>query len=222
MPYLVVLAAYLIGSLPFGFITAKLVSGEDIRVLGSGNIGATNVSRVLGAKWGILVLILDALKGLLPVWGLPLTVLNSDDPNFLHLRVACGVATIVGHMFPCYLGFKGGKGVATALGVVLILGPWATLAAFVTFAVVVVCTRYVSLSSISASLAFGGVQLWNIHEEPMAKVWSLAAFSLFIPALIILRHRANIGRLWRGEELRFKTKQEKREESGSSNVDQPS
>jgi glycerol-3-phosphate acyltransferase PlsY len=214
MPYLVVLAAYLIGSLPFGFITAKLISGEDIRILGSGNIGATNVARVLGAKWGILVLFLDALKGLLPVWGLPLTVMSTDDTNFLHLRVACGIATIVGHMFPCYLGFKGGKGVATALGVVLILGPWATLAAFVTFALIVVYTRYVSLSSISASLVFGGVQLWQLRPNPFAaEVWSLAAFSLFIPALIILRHRANIGRLWRGEEPRFKTKQEKAEES---------
>lgn len=209
MPYLVVLAAYLIGSLPFGFITAKLVSGEDIRVLGSGNIGATNVSRVLGAKWGILVLFLDALKGLLPVWGLPLAVMEPDDSSFLHLRVACGIATIVGHMFPCYLGFKGGKGVATALGVVLILGPWATLAAFLTFAITVVITRYVSLSSILASLAFGGVQLWQLIPNPFApEVWSMAAFSLFIPALIILRHRANIGRLWRGEEPRFKSKKE--------------
>lgn len=213
MTYLVVLSAYLIGSLPFGFLTAKLISGEDIRILGSGNIGATNVARVLGVKWGILVLFLDALKGLLPVWGLPLTVMNAGDPNFLHLRVACGIATIVGHMFPCYLGFKGGKGVATALGVVLIMGPWATLAAFVTFALVVVYTRLVSLSSIAASLVFGGVQLWQLRPNPFAAdVWSLAAFSLFIPALIILRHRANIGRLWRGEEPRFKTKREKMEE----------
>jgi glycerol-3-phosphate acyltransferase PlsY len=85
MPYLIVVLAYLIGALPFGFITAKLVSGQDIRTLGSGNIGATNVSRVLGGKWGLIVLILDACKGLLPVWGLPLLVMSPDDPNFLHL-----------------------------------------------------------------------------------------------------------------------------------------
>jgi len=155
MSYLIVLLAYLIGALPFGFITAKLVSGQDIRTLGSGNIGATNVSRVLGGKWGLIVLVLDACKGLLPVWGLPLLVMSTDNPNFLHLKVACGMATIVGHMFPCYLGFKGGKGVATSLGVVLMLGPWATLTAFFVFALTVVYYRYVSLCSILASLAFG-------------------------------------------------------------------
>jgi len=216
MPYLIVLLAYLIGALPFGFITAKLVSGQDIRTLGSRNIGATNVSRVLGGKWGLIVLILDACKGLLPVWGLPLLVMSPDDPNFLHLKVACGLATIIGHMFPCYLAFKGGKGVATSLGVVLMLGPWSTLLAFFVFAGTVVYTRYVSLSSIFASVAFGGLQLWRLRPNPFSsETWSLAAFSLFIPALIILRHRTNIVRLWRGEESRFKTKKEKREDQES-------
>jgi len=214
MPYLMVVAAYLIGALPFGFITAKLVSGQDIRTLGSGNIGATNVSRALGGKWGLVVLLLDAFKGLLPVWGLPRLILSIDDPHFQHLTVACGMATIIGHMFPCYLGFKGGKGVATSLGVVLILGPLATLSAFVVFAGTVVWTRYVSLSSILASLAFGAVRIYRLRPQPFsAENWSLVAFSLLIPALIILRHRANIGRLWRGEEPRFKTKSEKAEQA---------
>ena len=218
MSYLIVLLAYLIGALPFGFITAKLVSGQDIRTLGSGNIGATNVSRVLGGKWGLIVLVLDACKGLLPVWGLPLLVMSTDNPNFLHLKVACGMATIVGHMFPCYLGFKGGKGVATSLGVVLMLGPWATLTAFFVFALTVVYYRYVSLSSILASLAFGGMQLYQLRPNPFsAETWSLAAFSLFIPALIILRHRTNIGSLMRGEEPRFKTKKEKQEGTSGEN-----
>ena len=212
------LLAYLIGSLPFGFITGWIVAKDDIRKHGSGNIGATNVGRVLGAKWGLLVLFLDALKGLLPVWGLPRVVFAPDDPAFLHLQVACGLATIMGHMFPCYLKFSGGKGVATALGVVLILGPWATLAAFGAFVVSIMGTRIVSLSSMLSAVVFGAVRIWNLRPEPFSSEnWSLAAFSLFIPALIILRHRANIGRLLRGEEKKFVSKKEQERASGEEN-----
>lgn len=207
MPALAVLLAYLIGSLPFGFIVAWLISKEDIRTKGSGNIGATNVARVLGAKWGILVLVLDAFKGLLPVWGLPRLFYEAGDPNFLHLQVACGVATIVGHMFPCYLKFKGGKGVATSLGVILILSPWATLAAFGVFVVSILVWRIVSLSSMLAAVTFGAVSLWNLGPNPFApNTWTLAAFSLLIPALILLRHRTNIKRLLKGEEPKFQSK----------------
>ncbi|HSG68819.1 MAG TPA: glycerol-3-phosphate 1-O-acyltransferase PlsY [Planctomycetaceae bacterium] len=207
MPALAVLLAYLIGSLPFGFIVAWLISKEDIRTKGSGNIGATNVARVLGAKWGILVLVLDAFKGLLPVWGLPRLAYETQDPNFLHLQVACGVATIVGHMFPCYLKFQGGKGVATSLGVILILSPWATLAAFGVFVVSILVWRIVSLSSMLAAVTFGAVSLWTLRPNPFAPdTWTLAAFSLLIPALILLRHRTNIKRLLKGEELKFQSK----------------
>jgi acyl phosphate:glycerol-3-phosphate acyltransferase len=202
-----VLIAYLIGSLPFGYLVAWVISREDIRTRGSGNIGATNVARVLGAKWGMLVLLLDAIKGLLPVWGAPRLVCEPSDPRFLHLQVACGIATIIGHMFPCYLRFRGGKGVATSLGVILVLSPWATLVAFGVFAASILIWRIVSLSSMLAAIAFGAVSLWNLRPAPFSSEnWSLAAFSLFIPALILLRHRANLKRLIKGEEPRFQSK----------------
>ena len=212
MHWLAVLAAYLIGSLPFGYLVAMVVSREDIRTKGSGNIGATNVARVLGAKWGILVLLLDAIKGLGPVWGLPRLFLDAGDPLFLHVQVACGLATIIGHMFPCYLKFSGGKGVATSLGVIMILSPWATLAAFATFVASILVSRIVSLSSMLASVAFGGVLLWTLRPNPFSSTtWSLAGFSLLIPTLIILRHRSNISRLLKGEEPKFQSKKKTQE-----------
>jgi acyl phosphate:glycerol-3-phosphate acyltransferase len=209
MPAFAVLLAYLIGSLPFGYLVAWIVSKEDIRTKGSGNIGATNVARVLGAKWGIMVLVLDAFKGLLPVWGLSRLFYSVDDPNFLHLQVACGLGTIVGHMFPCYLKFRGGKGVATSLGVILILSPWATLGAFGMFVTSILLWQIVSLSSMLAAVWFGAMSLWYLRPNPFSsQTWSLAVFSLLIPALILLRHRTNIKRLLKGEEPKFKSKRQ--------------
>src|SRR5580658_4443801 len=115
-------AAYLVGSLPFGLLIGRYVAGVDIRKSGSGNIGATNVARVLGRRLGLIVLILDCVKGALPTLLLPLWLADSD-PAKLHIAVLSGTATILGHMFPCWLRFKGGKGVATALGVALALAP---------------------------------------------------------------------------------------------------
>jgi glycerol-3-phosphate acyltransferase PlsY len=219
--------AYLLGSLPFGFLVAKFGRGIDIRSEGSGNIGATNVARVLGAKWGIGVLFLDLLKGLLPVWSLPLVFLAADDPQHdqmaAHLAVACGTMTVVGHMFPCWLGFRGGKGVATALGVVLMLGPWSTLAAVATFATVFGVSRIVSLASMLAAVAFAGCQMWLLGPSPFSESsWSVAAFSLAVPLLIIARHRTNVVRLWRGDEPRFRSgsSRSKNEEHVGSDHDQ--
>ncbi|MEX0704827.1 MAG: glycerol-3-phosphate 1-O-acyltransferase PlsY [Planctomycetales bacterium] len=203
------LLAYFAGSLPFGLLVGKLVFGRDVRKEGSGNIGATNVGRVFGARWGALVLALDALKGLLPIAFIPRLFLPVDDPAFAHIQVACGVATIVGHMFPCWLMFRGGKGVATALGVVLVLAPWATLAAFVAFAVVLAAFRFVSLASMLAAVVFAATELLLLAPDPFSEgKRSLAAFSLLVPALIVLRHRSNIVRLARGEEPRFPSKVE--------------
>ena len=201
-----VLAAvsYLIGSLPFGYLTARWVAGVDIRREGSGNIGATNIARVLGAKWGAAVLVLDCLKGLLPVLLLPRLLLPSDSPALGHAQVATAVGAVLGHMFPLWLGFRGGKGVATSLGVVLVLAPWATLAAFGTFAVVVLATRIVSLGSMTAAVAFGGCELWLLSPRPFsAENWSLAAMSLLVPLLILVRHRSNFVRLLQGREPKF-------------------
>ena len=196
--------AYLVGSLPFGLLTGKLVAGVDIRTQGSGNIGATNVARVLGARWGIIVLLLDALKGLLPVLVLPWLLVPTDDSAFTLVKVLCAVATICGHMFPCWLKFRGGKGVATSLGAITILGWQATLAATVVFAVVFALSRIVSLSSITAAVAFAGAELWWLGNEALSNNnWSLTAFSVLVPLLIVIRHRENVARLLRGEEKQF-------------------
>jgi glycerol-3-phosphate acyltransferase PlsY len=201
------LISYLVGSVPFGLLVARLVAGIDIRKAGSGNIGATNVARVVGAKWGILVLVLDAIKGLLPVLLLPRLLLPGNDPAAGHVQVICGIATIVGHMFPCWLGFRGGKGVATALGVITILGWPATLVTAAVFAIVFVATRYVSLASILASLAFAIAQFAIPgYAAFTTEKCSLAAFSILAPVLIILRHGSNIRRLLRGEEPKFRAK----------------
>ncbi len=196
--------AYLAGSIPFGLLVARGVAGIDIRRHGSGNIGATNVSRTLGAKWGIAVLLLDALKGALPVLLIPRLFAESGETWFDLLRVIAGVATVIGHMFPVWLQFRGGKGVATALGVVFVLSPKASLAAFVGFALCMAASRIVALSSIVAALVFAIGQMVILWPNPFDRAkLPLSMFSLAVPALIILRHGSNIGRLLRGEEKKF-------------------
>jgi acyl phosphate:glycerol-3-phosphate acyltransferase len=193
-------AAYLMGSIPCSLLIAKGCGGIDLRKHGSGNVGATNVARTLGARWGAVALTLDALKGILPVLMLP--VLIPMPETFLtHQRVLCGVLAVLGHMFPVWIGFRGGKGVATALGAVCVLAPWSTLIAFGAFALLFAWKRIVSLASITAAVTFaigqcilGGASLWSETE------WSLGLFSIAVPLLIIVRHRGNIVRLLRGEE----------------------
>ena len=210
-------ASYLAGSIPFGLLTAKLVTGTDIRNVGSGNIGATNVARTLGAKWGILVLLLDALKGLLPVLFIPTLFVNPDSPHFDQVRVLSGVATILGHMFPVWLGFRGGKGVATSLGVILVLGPWSTLIAVAAFALTFLFSRIVALSSIVAASAFGVAQFIQLGSSAFTQdKWGLAVFSIAVPMLIVVRHWSNLGRIMRGEEKKFQFGNRKKEEITSS------
>ncbi len=197
----VAVSAYLIGSIPFGYLIPKLVKGIDIRDHGSGNPGATNVRRTMGNRWGFLVLFLDLVKGLLPVQFLPALCLAPESSALVNVSVLAGVAAIVGHMLPCYLQFRGGKGVATALGVVIVLSPWGALAGLVAFAVSFAIWRMVSLSSISAALLFAVAQLIVLYPYSPSN-WSLLAFSLAIPALIIFRHRSNIERILSGKEER--------------------
>jgi len=158
---------------------------------------------VLGWRWGSLVLLLDALKGLLPTWG-AVCLADRYEPVSLqvHMAVATGISTILGHMYPVYLRLQGGKGVDTALGDVLILAPKAVLVAVAVFAVVTGVTRLVALGSILAALVFGGVQLALMGNAALeARNLSLTTFSIIVPLLIIWRHRSNIVRLVGGTEL---------------------
>ena len=185
--YLLVLIAYLLGSVPSGYILGSL-AGVDVRKAGSGNVGATNVARVVGKRHGILTLIADTAKGFVPVF---LAVIL----NFSPLVTACvGIAAFLGHLYSVFLRFKGGKGVATALGVFLALAPWATLALIMIFAIVFLTTRVVSLSSMVAAAA-APLVLWIVSQPP---IWIWMSF--FIAAMIILRHRGNIQRLLAGTE----------------------
>jgi len=192
--------AYLAGSIPFGLWLTWWIAGVDLRSVGSGNIGATNATRVLGGKWGSVVLLLDALKGLLPTLMLPM-LFDGSEPLIHHERVLAGVCAILGHSYPIWLGFRGGKGVATSLGAVLILSPWGTLVAAGLFAAAFALTRIVSAGSLLAAVGFAVFQWFALQPDPWSAAnWSLTAFSLGVPLLIIVRHRNNIVRLLRGEE----------------------
>jgi len=194
---LVLAAAYLIGSIPFGIFMAKLFGGADVRRSGSGNIGATNVARVVGPLAGILTLLLDAAKGWIAVW---------LAARWMHgealAMVLAGLFAMLGHCFPVWLRFRGGKGVATAAGVFLAFCPSAMLAAFILFLLVVGFWRYVSLASIAAAATLPLLiyLLWAPHFAPPP---SVTLVSLVIATLVIYQHRGNISRLARGEEPRF-------------------
>lgn len=216
---LVLLASYLIGALPFGLWIARWFGGIDIRTKGSGNIGATNVGRVMGFRWFLVVFLLDGLKGLLPtLLGVAVSTQGFQQPGGTGLPVLAGVAAIVGHMFPCWLKFRGGKGVATALGVVIVLAPWASLAAAGTFLLTFLLWRTVSISSIAGSLIFAVLQMFLLKPTPWATgVWPLGLFSLLVPLLIVYRHRSNIRRLLRGEEYAFLKEQKAAQKKAEEN-----
>jgi acyl phosphate:glycerol-3-phosphate acyltransferase len=194
-PWLLSIAiAYLLGSIPFGYLLVRLFRHEDIRSTGSGNIGATNVARSGAKGLGALTLILDALKGYVSV----IIALHLSHGNTA-FGVAAAVAAILGHVFPIWLRFRGGKGVATALGVFLALTPATALAVLAVFVIVFALTRYVSLASIIASAAFPFIALYFIHDHTPIVIGGL----FFIPLLIILKHHQNIRRLLAGTEHRF-------------------
>jgi glycerol-3-phosphate acyltransferase PlsY len=192
--------AYLLGAIPFGLILVRLVRGEDVRLTGSGNIGATNVTRLGGAKLGITTLLLDAAKGYLAV---RFAVVVSSSASAVDIGLAAAVAAlcaILGHVFPVWLKFRGGKGVATAVGAFLAVAPRAVLVVFAVFLVVVVIFRYISLGSIVASAIFPALAflLYRGSSSPAGLAVMLAA-----SLLIILKHKANIKRLLNGTENRF-------------------
>ncbi len=188
---LLILGAYLLGSVPTGLLLAKAV-GVDIRATGSGNIGATNVYRTLGRTVGVLTLVGDCLKGLLPI--LAARYLGLTDAWV----AAAGLAAFLGHVYTVFLGFKGGKGVATALGVFLGVSPLAVLFAVAIFALLVWKWRYISLGSISAAAAMP-ILVALLDRRPL-----LVGMTVVVAALVIWKHRENIGRLRAGTENRFK------------------
>jgi glycerol-3-phosphate acyltransferase PlsY len=183
----------------------RAVAGVDLRDVGSGNIGATNVGRAAGWTWAIIVLALDALKGAGPTWAaLWLAEQWGIEASPTTAQVLTATAAILGHMFPVWLGFRGGKGVATALGAVSVLAPASTIAAAAVFSIVFGGTRIVSLGSILAAIAFAGCELWILRPNPFGGGQrALAWFSVAIPLLILVRHRGNIARLLRGTEKTY-------------------
>ena len=195
-PIVALVLSYLSGSIPSAAIAGRL-RGVDLRKQGSGNLGATNVFRVLGWKVGLLVFLADALKGALPVLFLPPRILDARDP--IVWAIACGVAAIAGHVRPVFLKLRrGGKGVATAAGVFFALAPVPMTVTFAVFVVVVLATGYVSLGSMLSAIVLPALLLVTLGPRS-----PLFLVSAVIALFVFWTHRANIGRLRRGEEHRF-------------------
>lgn len=186
--------AYLLGSIPFGYLLVKIFRHQDIRATGSGNIGATNVARSGAKGLGIATLLLDCGKAFLAV-----KIAQHIAPGNYDLAVAAAVAAILGHIFPIWLGFRGGKGVASALGVFLALSPAAAGCTFAIFLIVFLITRFVSLASIIGSAFFPIFGLYFIPQRTPIVIGGL----FFIPILVIVKHHENIRRLLAGTENRF-------------------
>lgn len=195
-------AAYLVGGIPFGYIIGRM-RGVDVRTVGSKNIGATNVFRTVGKKWGLAAFALDVAKGLLPVLAAK-WALASGRPISVHFPLAVGIAAVAGHMLTPYMKFKGGKGVATAFGMLLALVPGLVGAAFALFAAVFACSHYISLGSCSAAL-FLAVAVWfpvlgSPGRADVPQCVLITALALFV----IWKHRSNIVRLVNGTENKIR------------------
>lgn len=187
---LLILVSYVIGSVPSGYLLGKL-RGVDVRMVGSGNVGATNVARAVGKSQGVITLMADAAKGYLPVFAA--LQLGQDS-----LTIALtAVAVFLGHLYPVFLKFQGGKGVATGFGALLALAPMAALVLAVVFVLVAGATRIVSLGSL-ATAAAAPLSLWLFYQPPV-----IVGMACFLGAMVIIRHRGNIQRLLAGTEPRF-------------------
>lgn len=197
---LLIMIAYLLGSIPSALIISKTYFGIDIRDYGSGNMGATNTFRVLGPKYGTVVMIMDMLKGMAAV-GLYLLLPQNHSSNWylINMMIGLGTAAVLGHIFPVFANFKGGKGVATLFGMVLAIQPVVAVTCVAVFLLVLFLTRYVSLSSILAAvmLPISVLWIWNEHEV------LYRAFALLVAVLVIIMHQKNILRLLKGVENRL-------------------
>lgn len=195
--FLVIILAYLIGSIPTSVWVSQYFFDIDIRDYGSGNAGATNTYRVLGPKWGTIVMITDMIKGIIAVkLALLLPEYAYNDVNMQNLQTGLGLAAVVGHIFPIWAEFRGGKGVATLFGLVLGISPWTALGCVGIFIAVLYLTRFVSLSSILASIAFPIfiLVIFNV-DNPAYRIFAIA-----VALMVLLTHQKNIGRLLRGSE----------------------
>jgi acyl phosphate:glycerol-3-phosphate acyltransferase len=208
----VIVLSYIVGSIPTSIIVSKLIKGIDIRQHGSGNAGGTNVIRVLGAKAGIIVILFDIFKGLaatvfvakLMYTPFPFTN-HTPFQDFTLVQILAGSAAIVGHIWTIFGGFRGGKGIATATGMLIGVAPWDILIAVGVFAIVFMVSRYVSLGSISAAVAFPLTIIVreNVFKSEVAGYGTLIFFSIGIALLLIFTHRTNIKRLLEGRENRL-------------------
>ena len=210
-----VILGYLVGSVPFGFLIAR-ANGVDIQQVGSGNIGATNVFRILGKGWGLLTFGLDFCKGLFPVLfiGWLLRGTAASDLTISVAQICAGVAAILGHSFSCFLNFTGGKGVATGAGMMVGLVPWLALLAFLIWILVLALKRMVSLASISAALTIG-IGSWLPWFQPRSNAagsdagsapWILSIALTLLAVLVVFRHRGNIRRILAGNENKIGAK----------------
>lgn len=213
---LLIVLAYLIGSVPTSVWIGKYFFDIDIREYGSGNAGATNTYRVLGPKWGTIVMAVDMLKGMIAV-KLALLLPNyiDNETQFTNLQIGLGLAAVLGHIFPIWAEFRGGKGVATLFGLVLGISPWTALGCVGVFLLVLYLTRFVSLSSILASIAFPVFILVIFNEkEPLYRIFAIA-----VALMVLLTHQKNIGRLFKGSESKvpiFKYRDRRRQRRKAS------
>lgn len=212
---LLIILAYLIGSVPTSVWVSRYFFDIDIRDYGSGNPGATNTYRVLGPKWGTIVMTIDMLKGIAAVkLAFLLPEYSVNGVNFQNLQTGLGLAAVIGHIFPIWADFRGGKGVATLFGLVLGVSPWTALSCVGVFMLVLYLTRFVSLSSILASIAFPVfiLVIFNV-ENPIYRIFAIA-----VALMVLLTHQKNIGRLLRGSEnkvpiLKFRDRRKQKRHS---------
>ncbi len=212
--FLLIVVAYLIGSIPTALIISRSFFNIDIREYGSGNMGATNTFRILGPRFGTIVMVGDMIKGMLAVSLynlLPYYINNELDRT--NLMIGLGLAAVVGHIYPVWANFKGGKGVATLFGMILAIQPIVAISCVGVFLLVLFLTRYVSLSSIIAGIALPICVLWIYNEKEIF----YRVFAIAVAALILLTHQKNIGRLLKGNEgrvpiLRYRDRRKRKKE----------
>ena len=211
---LIIVLAYCIGSIPTAVWISKAIYGIDIRDYGSGNAGATNTFRVLGLKWGTIVMIVDILKGVIATsLYILLPYYLTDELERTNLMIGLGLAAVLGHIFPIWAGFKGGKGVATLLGMAVAIQPLVALCCIGVFLLVLCLTRFVSLSSILAGVAFMVFILFIFNEkETLYRI-----FAVMVALMVVLTHQKNIGRILKGTESKvpiFKSRDRRRQRRG--------